>query len=284
MIRIDTIVDWILTERCNLNCYYCLQNADTRKAECGPVDYSFIEDTDRTLLFHLTGGEPFLVPNLNDLCNSIEHKGHYISMNTNLTLPVNKFIEQVNPNRFLFINASVHYPYRKLHMAPFMRHYRQLRETGFFVYSTVVMIPDEFEKIAGFIRDYQSQGLILLPKLMRGIEQGRRYPEAYSNEQKATMKKLVSSSIEIMSLNEREKFRIACENNVSIDNWWEIDTRDVGGTRCFDGARYIRITETGDIIYCNGKILGNINTTGFTVLPHPNDCQYAYRGLCSKNI
>ena len=284
MIRIDTIVDWILTERCNLNCYYCLQNADTRKAECGPVDYSFIEDTDRTLLFHLTGGEPFLVPNLNDLCNSIEHKGHYISMNTNLTLPVNKFIEQVNPNRFLFINASVHYPYRKLHMAPFMRHYRQLRETGFFVYSTVVMIPDDFEEIAGFIRDYQSQGLILLPKLMRGIEQGRRYPEAYSNEQKATMKKLVSSSIEIMSLNEREKFRIACEHNVSIDNWWEIDTRTLGGTRCFDGLRYIRITETGDIVYCDGKVIGNIKTTGFATLTQPCICQYEDRGLCRKNI
>lgn len=254
MQNIDTIVDWILTERCNLNCYYCLQNADTRKAECGHVDYSFIEDIDRTLLFHLTGGEPFLVPNLNELCNSIEYKGHYISMNTNLTLPVNKFIDQVRSDRFLFINASVHYPYRELHMEPFIRHYKELREAGFFVYSTVVMIPDEFEKIADFIRKYQSRDLILLPKLMRGIEHGRRYPEAYSNEQKATMKELVASSIEAMSLNEREKFRVACENNVSIDNWWEIDTRDVGGTRCFDGARFIRITETGDIIYCNGKI------------------------------
>ena len=176
MQNIDTIVDWILTERCNLNCYYCLQNADTRKAECGHVDYSFIEDIDRTLLFHLTGGEPFLVPNLNELCNSIEYKGHYISMNTNLTLPVNKFIDQVRSDRFLFINASVHYPYRELHMEPFIRHYKELREAGFFVYSTVVMIPDEFEKIADFIRKYQSRDLILLPKLMRGIEHGRRYP------------------------------------------------------------------------------------------------------------
>lgn len=54
--RIDTIVDWMLTERCNLNCYYCLQNADTRKAECGPVG---------------------------------------------------RFAENVRPDNFLFINASV---------------------------------------------------------------------------------------------------------------------------------------------------------------------------------
>ena len=284
MQRIDTIVDWILTERCNLNCYYCLQNADTRKAECGPVDYSFVDNLNKSVLFHLTGGEPFLVPNLNDLCNTLESKGHHISMNTNLTLPVSKFVKEVRPDRFLFINASVHYPYRKLHMEPFMRHYRQLQEAGFFVYATVVMIPDEFEKIADFIREYHSQGLILLPKLMRGVERGQRFPDAYSNEQNAIMKELVACSIEKMSQDDREKFRVACENNVSIDNWWEVDTRTIGGTRCFDGSRYIRITETGDIIYCNGRVLGNIKTTGFTALSHPDVCQYTYRGLCSKNI
>lgn len=284
MLKINTIVDWILTERCNLNCYYCLQNADTRKAECGPVDYSFVENLDKSVLFHLTGGEPFLVPNLSDLCNTLESKGQHISMNTNLTLPVSQFVKEVRPDRFLFINASVHYPYRKLHMEPFMRHYRQLREAGFFVYATVVMVPNDFECIADFIRQYQRQGLILLPKLMRGVERGQRYPDAYSNEQNAIMKELVTSSIENMPPDDREKFRIACENNVSIDNWWEAGSRALGGTRCFDGARYIRITEAGDIIYCDRKTLGNVKTTGLTTLSQPFVCKYADRGLCSKNI
>lgn len=284
MLKIDTIVDWILTERCNLNCYYCLQNADTRKAECGPVDYSFVENLDKSVLFHLTGGEPFLVPNLSDLCNTLESKGQHISMNTNLTLPVSQFVKEVRPDRFLFINASVHYPYRKLHMEPFMRHYRELREAGFFVYSTVVMLPDEFEGISDFIMEYQDKDLILLPKLIRGLERGKRYPEAYTGLQNAKMKELVVSAIENMTSDDREKFRIACENNVSIDNWWEADTRTIGGTRCFDGARYIRITEAGDIIYCDGKTLGNIKTTGLTMLSQPPTCQYAYRGLCRKNI
>ena len=165
-----------------------------------------------------------------------------------------------------------------------MRHYRQLREAGFFVYATVVMVPNDFECIADFIRQYQRQGLILLPKLMRGVERGQRYPDAYSNEQNDIMKELVASSIENMSPDDREKFHIACENNVSIDNWWESDTRTIGGTRCFDGARYIRITEAGDIIYCDGKTLGNIKTTGLTMLSQPPTCQYAYRGLCRKSI
>lgn len=139
--RIDTIVDWMLTERCNLNCYYCLQNADTRKAECGPVG---------------------------------------------------RFAENVRPDNFLFINASVHYPYRKQHMEPFVRHFRQLREKGFFIYATVVMIPAEFDEIVGFIREYQRQGLILLPKLMRGIERGQRYPESYGETQNDIMRRLIA--------------------------------------------------------------------------------------------
>lgn len=281
---VTTVVDWILTERCNLNCYYCLQNADTRKVECTPVDFSFIDKVNEPVLFHLTGGEPFLVPEIHALCNRLEQKGHYISMNTNLTLPVERFIEQVSPDNFLFINASVHYPYRKQHMEPFMRHYRKLREAGFFVYSTVVMIPGKFEEITEFIKEYQNHGTILLPKLMRGTEQGQRYPESYDDRQNRIMKELVDSAIEKMSPDERDKFRIACENNVSIDNWWNFDTKGIKGTRCFDGSRYIRITENGDIIYCDGKRLGNIRTTGLVTLPVSQTCEHACNGLCSKNI
>lgn len=282
MARIDTIVDWILTERCNLNCYYCLQNADTRKEECGPVDYSFISGLDDTVLFHLTGGEPFLVPNIIDLCNGLQEGGHFVSMNTNMTLPVGRFAENVRSGNFLFINASVHYPYRKHHMDPFMRHFRQLRDKGFFVYATVVMIPAEFDEIVEFIKEYQHQGLILLPKLMRGIELGRRYPASYSETQNEIMKQLVASAIDNMTAAEKEKFQIACENNVSIDNWWEFDSKSRCGTRCFDGTRYVRITERGDIVYCDGKVLGNVKETGFKKLDQACQCRYYDKALCTN--
>ena len=36
--KISTIVDWILTEKCNLNRYYCLQNTNIRKAKCEPIN------------------------------------------------------------------------------------------------------------------------------------------------------------------------------------------------------------------------------------------------------
>lgn len=284
MIQVNRIVDWILTEKCNLNCYYCLQNADTRNAECKSVDYSFIDNISEPILFHLTGGEPFLVPNIIDLCIKLEQKGHYISMNTNLTIPVNTFIEKVKSEKFIFINASVHYPYRKHHMKPFIRHYMALREAGFFVYATIVMMPDEFEQISDFIKDYQSQGVILLPKLMRGVERGVKYPESYNDRQFSMMKNMVINSIEKMSLIDKKKFKIACENNVSIDNWWEFANNPIYGTRCFDGFRYIRITEKGDIVYCNGKLLGNIKTTGFTVLQDIDICPHLKNGFCKKNI
>lgn len=107
--KISTIVDWILTEKCNLNCYYCLQNADTRKANCIPIDYCFAKNVKSPMLFHLTGGEPFLVPNLIELVNELQSIGHYVSMNTNLTYTPRDFSKYVNKEHFLFINASYHY-------------------------------------------------------------------------------------------------------------------------------------------------------------------------------
>lgn len=107
--KIATIIDWILTEKCNLNCYYCLQNADTRMAKRTPVDYRFAQKAEFPMLFHLTGGEPFLVPNLINLINELQAMGHYVSMNTNLTHSTRDFSKLVGKEHFLFINSSYHY-------------------------------------------------------------------------------------------------------------------------------------------------------------------------------
>lgn len=280
--EISTVIDWVLTEKCNLNCYYCLQNADTRHARCEAIDYSFIRELRSHYLFHLTGGEPFLVPNLINLCNSLQEDGQYVSMNTNLTLPVKRFTEEVKRDRFLFINSSVHYPYRKTHMMPFQLNYRSLKEHGFFVYATVVMLPGLFNEILEFIGKYQKEGILILPKLMRGTDCGQSYPQAYTQDQRSQMKEAVAETILKMTPGEQAAFRIACRYNVSIDNWGENDT-DIVGTRCFDGNRFIRITESGDIVYCSNQVIGHVSD-GFKILGRSDNCSYSVNNLCLKSV
>lgn len=168
--KIATIIDWILTEKCNLNCYYCLQNADTRMAKCTPVDYRFAQKAEFPMLFHLTGGEPFLVPNLINLINELQAMGHYVSMNTNLTHSTRDFSKLVGKEHFLFINSSYHYIYRKGLINPFIRNYMYLREAGIFTYATIVMLSDLFDDLLSVADKLISNGVCVLPKLMRGRE------------------------------------------------------------------------------------------------------------------
>ena len=259
--NISIVVDWILTEKCNLNCYYCLQHKDTRKAECVPVDYSFIKKVKVPMLFHLTGGEPFLVPNLMELINELQLTGHYVSMNTNLTRPTQQFSKCVNKEHILFVNASYHYVYRKDYIAPFVRNYMHLRDSGIFTYATIVMIPQLFDELLSVANKLLTQDVFVLPKLMRGFENGKQYPQDYDSFQLASMSSLLTKSKSKLNPVEETLFKQACTYNISIDDWQTgIPTN---GTRCFDGLRFIRITETGDVVVCNGISKGNVYCEDF---------------------
>lgn len=268
--EIATIVDWIITERCNLNCYYCLQHADTRNVAVGEIDYRFIGRRSTPLLFHLTGGEPFLVPNFVALVNHIQDQGHYVSINTNLTINPDKFLQDAERGNIMFVNASYHHVYRKMHLVPFEKHYMKFREKGIFIYATMVMLPNVFDELSKTISALQDSGVCILPKLMRGTEGGKSYPDAYTESQKQHIGELVRRSISKLTDNERMQLQNACNHNVSIDDW--LHGTHSTGTRCFDGTKYVRITETGDIQYCNGKILGNVYADGLRIIKRQNNC------------
>lgn len=281
--EIATIVDWILTEKCNLNCYYCLQNADTRRAKCEPIDSSFAMTVKSPMLFHLTGGEPFLVPNLIDLVNELQSMGHYVSMNTNLTHSAQDFSKYVNKENFLFINASYHYVYRKDLINPFIRNYMCLRKAGIFTYATMVMLPNLFDELLSVASQLISHEVCVLPKLMRGYDNCKQYPQNYDSKQLERMSTLLNKSKSKLSDEEKVQLEQACLYNVSIDDW-RTGSHSIG-TRCFDGKRYIRITEVGDVVFCNGISIGNVHEKNFQFRFHDikKDCTYKTDNyLCKK--
>lgn len=282
--QIATIIDWILTEKCNLNCYYCLQNADTRMAKCTPVNCSFAQKAESPMLFHLTGGEPFLVPNLIDLVNELQSMGHYVSMNTNLIHSPREFSECVNKEHFLFINGSYHYMYRKELIKPYIRNYMYLREAGIFTYATIVMLPDLFDDLLSVADKLISNGVCVLPKLMRGRDNGRQYPRDYDSTQIEKMSALLDKSKSNLSAEDKIRLEQACQYNVSIDDWQKGENSI--GTRCFDGLHYIRITEIGDVVFCNELSMGNVYQENFQFqfCDTKKDCPYKTDNyLCKKN-
>ena len=98
------------TDRCNMNCWFC-------HAEGAPSCSDVVLDNtfDAALRYfravfsraHLTGGEPFLYPYLEDLLGVLEEKGYAISITTNGCFELSQRIIDF-AHHFQYINFSFH--------------------------------------------------------------------------------------------------------------------------------------------------------------------------------
>jgi len=102
-----------LTFRCNFNCGYCINkyNGLEKRAEMPGKDWvNLIESIDfGGLTLTLGGGEPTLHPDFYEIVRSVTPK---IDLLTNLNFDADKFIENVNPNRFTVSDKSFYAPIR----------------------------------------------------------------------------------------------------------------------------------------------------------------------------
>lgn len=281
-----TVVDWILTTKCNLDCYYCLMGKSKNSAsEILSVDSSFLKSAKGSFLFHLTGGEPFLLPNWVELCQAIQQAGGMISVNTNLTHSVEHFVYKVDPDLVAFINCSVHYWLRKEHMRPFRMNYEKLRNAGFFAYATLLMIPEIFDEMTDFFWKWADTDILILPKVMRGRSNGVNYPEGYTRKQKEEIREMIEYTKARLTDEERKHFEMMNLYSVSADDW-NTALVDQAAKPCFDGVNFIRMTENGDILYCIDHFLGNVQRDGLKTLETINKCEYrkcvGEKFLCGK--
>jgi len=258
------VIDWILTTHCNLNCFYCLQGSDTRREPCNPVDISFLPSVEpNKFLFHLTGGEPFLVPNFTEICQAVISSGNLLSINTNLTISPEQLTDVINPRDIVYINASVHYPYRSKSMKAYALNFNTLRHSDYFVVGSCVMIPELFDEVATFIDNVRHDyNITLFPKLMRGISGGRLYPKNYTDHQLAEITRLTAIAEKEAKGRDITKYQLLSRFSPSIDTWRadDIDTANV--TLCFDGESRIHLDTNGDWIVCGGRTIGNVYSDG----------------------
>lgn len=259
------VVDWILSDRCNLNCTYCLQGVDTRNAPCESIDFSFMGSVPKnSVLFHLTGGEPFLVPNFTDICNAIVASENQISINTNLTINPQKFIGTIDRDKVAYINASVHYPYRDKCIGPYVRHYKMLRDAGFFIVGNCVMVPQQMNAIIDFINNVRNEyGISIFPKLMRGVSNKISYPKGYSDIQITEIKRLTAIAEADAMQCDVCRFEYLSKFSPSIDIWKSNAISKDDGMLCFDGSSRIHLDSAGNWIICDGSVVGNVYRDGF---------------------
>lgn len=281
--RYDIEADWKLLTTCNYRCDYCFLSDEALGAKLivhasNETWAEAFAATGKTWLLHLTGGEPSVYPEFADLCERISLR-HYLSLNTNLThRSLDEFAERLNPQRVHFINAAVHYEERQKRggLDVFFQRAQRLKERGFHVLTSVLMTPAMLEIYPQVSDLLEQHGFFPYPKTLRGIYQGKRYPFAYSEEEKEW---ILSCLLEarrryaplLARMNEPPTL------NLQSDAAFLECELDYRGKLCGSGYNFVAIDTQGDVARCSsGQILGNILQKNLRLLESPQPCDTTY--------
>jgi molybdenum cofactor biosynthesis enzyme MoaA len=109
---------WLSTWQCTLQCFYCVNHRSgiTRQQSAvgvvapEPIDCRKWIDTWNKYAPNklvVTGGEPFLIPNMIDVLNGLTHI-HEISVCTNLTHDVSHIVRSLKPRKCIWLTTACH--------------------------------------------------------------------------------------------------------------------------------------------------------------------------------
>ena len=258
----DRIIIWYVTKTCNFTCTQCAGNSIRLKGQYAPeiVDMrslkKFLDNSDKTIKFSFTGGEPLLVRNIVEVFQEITGK-HYLAFISNLVSPAVKDIaEKINPERVNFITASAHIKEleKRNLMQTFIAHCLLLKEKGFNLFISEVAYPYITDKAEKYKEYFHKQGLELEFMAFRGTWNKKKYPDAYTQDE-----------INVFNLNKAEHTRhdIFNRKNRICNAGYNIAVVDNGGNAhpCFSllqemGNIYDKIQFTDTLIKCPFKFCG----------------------------
>ena len=288
----DITAGWGINTLCNFKCPYCLikihnmNDTIIGEKDLDKIINSF-DETKKTWLIWMTGGEPFLHPRFIELCKRLTKK-HYIAMNTNLSSPlVYNFCKEIDPKRVLRLNCSLHITEReRLGLKEdFVEKVKLLKERGFKVDISQVMWPPILERFDSIYEEFRKREILITPNSFNGIYNKKRYPEAYTNKDKKKMQYYFNET-EKNNKNIIETIKPKIEINKKLTKNDFSGKLSFQGLPCLAGKNYVTIYHNGDIFRCydDNTKLGNIFSGEFKLLDKPEmckakECNCYYTGL-----
>lgn len=146
----------------------------------------FLAQADKKLCIVLGGGEPFLIPNIIDICAEITKK-HYLGINTNLTAGnIVDFTKKIDPSKVVFIEASCHIEEleRACLLDTYVRHFRACKEKKFNINAVERAYPPLAPKVKKYQDFFAAHEIELKFGKFCGKYKNLDYPEAYTPEEK----------------------------------------------------------------------------------------------------
>jgi MoaA/NifB/PqqE/SkfB family radical SAM enzyme len=193
---------WNLNQLCNYRCSYCFFPPEVLAREHEAVGKYSIEhisrsfdDTGREWLVMISGGEPFIYKDFVPLMKLLTRK-HHIQLTTNLSRPsVYQFADEIDPARVMIVSASFHVTERESRgewtIKDYIDKYLYLKKRGFLVLANYVTYPPLLPRMRSDFQRLRDAGVDNITTLtFRGEFEGRQYPQAYTEEEKALITEL----------------------------------------------------------------------------------------------
>ncbi len=266
---------WNMTNLCNYRCVYCgltdsflsKQHKDVAKYSISHIEKSF-NDSGKKWLIYLNGGEPFLYPNIVELCKALT-KNHYLGINTNLSSDkIIDFANAIDPEKVVLINAAIHIYEVEKHKNGFEKYinnFNYLQEKGFNIVLSYVTYPPLFKRLREDFALFRKKGMKNIgTKTFKGIYNNKLYPEFYTEEEKKTIKEFSYYSV----VNEIADGRISYYKKL-----------------CEAGKSFVVMDLSGNLKRCgaSSKKYGNFFTGKYKLENKPKpcplkECTCAYQG------
>ncbi len=266
---------WYITSICNFNCPYCSDHSNeypnTYKYSPKEITKRF-DEKNNTWHIILTGGEPFLHNHIIELCSLLSRK-HYLSINTNLsTNNIADFANQINPDKIIAINASIHILSRNNNsLDKYIKNFLLLQDKGFNIIGSYVVYPSLINQFESDILKLKKLGLKQISsKAYIGTYNNKRYPAAYSDEEKKRIFETMSNEVDMPEYHRYKFFK---------------------GLKCSTGRKMISIRPDGEIERCmsDSTSLGNFFSGNYSLYKKDvkckaKECLCPYQGmLFAKN-
>ena len=251
---------WDIHYRCNFRCPFCWFNG--RWDEMGRLNTA-VSFSDMCGIWRrvnglygechimITGGEPSIYPRFIDLVDELS-RIHTIKITSQLSGDMYTFSERINPERVV-LDMNFHPLESKFE--PFIRKVMALKEKGFSGGVCYLAYPPQMGEINYYREEFEKRGVGFALAAFWGEYRGKKYPEAYTEEETELIAPLIGGP-------ERIKYHL--------------EGRKTRGKLCRAGYSYASIKADGSVTRCgplSRKPLGNFFKEGFKLFDEPAPCE-----------
>jgi MoaA/NifB/PqqE/SkfB family radical SAM enzyme len=251
---------WDIHYKCNYRCPYCWFEGGLKRIYLNNRDITIEEWTERwnylyekygAIHVEITGGEPFIYPDFVDLVKEIS-KRHTIRITTNLSVNIDNFLIQIEPERVKVI-SSFHPSFADL--GRFLRKSLLLKDKGYGGIVIYVAYPPQLSLAEHYGKIFEENGIIFSVTPFWGTYKGLSYPNSYSEEERKILRQYL-----------RDEDRLK----------YTLNTESPRGKLCSAGQNFAILFEDGKVARC-GQLkdahFTNLFDEYFSLLNNPLPCE-----------